>query len=335
MDWNGLSLATNYALEAGYTSSDTTAFARILRYVNEAQTDICAKYKWPFLNIKLERVLTSGDEIVSIAPPKPSAPSASVVSGGSLEADTTYYIRVTFQIFDETGDNDRRIESVASSSASATTTTTDKTVILTGIGLWTGSSASTPNTVWRNIYVSTDNVNFYYHSTITDNTTTTIGVTSEPTSTEEPPFEGLVDGLSDSVITIESGGSALRQVTKEWIQRQDPGRNQTGRPNCFAVLDRKTIMLHPKPDSAYTITYYVKRLPSAIFANNTRPLQIPRFLQPAIDDYVAWKDFKHEDTAGKQSMRANYEATLADLWLRHGSGNEPTNIINGGIIEWF
>lgn len=335
MNWNGLSLATNFALEAGYTSSDTTAFARILRFLNEGQTDICARYKWPFLEVKLERVLTVGDEIVSLSPPKPSAGSAAASSGGSLEADTTYYFRATFQIFDETGLTNRRIESVASSSMSATTTSANKTIDLTGLGLWAGSTSSTPNDVWRNIYISTDNVNFYYHSTITDNTTTSTSISTVSTSTEEPPSDDLVDGLSDSVITLESNGSALKKVTKEWIQRQDPSRNQSGQPHYFAVIDSKTVMLYPKPDAAYTITYYVKRFPSEIFANNTRPLQIPRFLQPALDDYVAWKDYKHEDTAGKQSMRDNYENTLANLWMRHGAQNEPVGIINGGLIEWF
>lgn len=325
--WNGSALRTRYSQKYGF--SDTTSLARVLEWLNEGQEDICDSRNWPFLKIKIKKQIISGNHEIDISPQIPSAASAAVASGGTLTADQAYYIKTTFLLFAESGKEEDSIESEPSDSVSATPTGANLSINLTAIDLYDDANSELPTTIHRRIYLSTDNVSFYLYSTLTNNTATTASITAATSSTIEPPEESLVHVLASESPQIEASGIKLCEESLNNITDQDPGFTSTGVPRYYARVGQTKILLYPKPTSTYTLTYWVFKKPSRIFAETTRKLQIPSYLKNAMDAYVTWKGHEHKDQDGQESKYDNFEALADKEWAKHGR----TNTKSGKVRE--
>jgi hypothetical protein len=293
--WNGSTLQTNLSRDAGFT--DSTSLARTLRFLNEVQRDI-GSINWPNLKFKMKKQVSASEQEVDISPQIPSAPTVIISAGGSLTADSECLVKITFVLFDEAGQEYSSIESEPSTSSSSVTPTgSDLTLSLSAIDTYDGSTSVKPATIHRRIYLKQGSGDYKLAKTLTDNTTTTTTITSNPSSTVEPPETSMVQNMADEDPIIELSGRILTQVKLEEILQYDPNLSRSSNtPVQYARISPTKIILYPKPSAAFTLSYWVFRRPSRIFAETDRAIQISPDLETLLQVGVAWKwDFYKRD----------------------------------------
>jgi hypothetical protein len=291
-----------------YGLTDTASQARFLMWMNEIQNDIADSYKWPFLKFKMKKLVEAGEQEIDISPDIPAAPLAVIAAGGTLTTSSVYKVKITFVIFDESGKEYASIESEPSvESSSCTATLVNATIALTSIPLFSGTSTVKPNNIYRRIYLSKDGGAYYLYSTITDNSTTTANITADTSSTIEPPEFSLVSLMSSEDPLIVGSSVSLSPASLDEIQKGDPGNASSGTPRYYARTSETKIYLYPKPSTNITITYWVYRIPSRIFNEATRALQINQALKSAFDQGVTWKSYKYRQDANEFAARQLYE----------------------------
>ena len=295
-----------------YGLDDTTSQARVLEWINEVLLDISHEHPWDFLKFRLKKSVSSGEQWVDLSPQIPAAPSAAIAAGGSLTDGSTYAVKVTFLLFTDSGA--REFDSIESQPSAASSTVTgtaaNKTINLTAIPTYTDAAAHAPTTIHRRVYLSKDSGAFILSSTITDNTTTTLSITSESSSVIEPPEFPMVDRMAAEDIFLITQGYQLRKTTKDEILKQDPGLSSTGTPTHYARDGRKAF-LWPRPSATLTISYFVIKRPSYIFNDSSRVVQLEPFLKPALDAGVVWKGYEYKDQDGQESKRSNYDDAIS------------------------
>jgi hypothetical protein len=303
--WNGESLRDEFSRKDGFR--DSVAKARTLAWINDIQKDIASSHKWDFLRFKVKKQVVSGDQEISIAPQIPTKPTVATASGGSLADNTAYRVRVTFVLFDESG---REIDSLESEPCDPTTAVTTATpnlsLSLTNIDLYDGVSTVKPVTIHRRIYLKTGTGPYYLAKTIEDNTTTTTTIDTPTSSVIEPPEYSLVACMSGDPV-VEGSGIFLSENALDDILKYDPGLTSTGTPYYYARVTDDKIMLYPKPSSTYTLSYWVYRVPSRIFADTDRPIQLHPSLKEVLDAGVTWKSYEYKDQDGQESKKLNYQ----------------------------
>lgn len=302
--WNGLSLQNEFVRKYGFR--DTAAKARILAWINDIQKDIASSHKWAHLRFKMKKQVVLGDQEISIAPQIPSKPTITIGAGGSLTIDTVYKIKTTFVLFDESGREVDSLESEPSeASASQTSSTGNQTLTVTNLDVYDGVSTVKPIVIHRRIYLKAGSNPYYLAKTIEDNTTVTTTITADTSSTIEPPDYALVSCMSGDPI-IEGSGNWLTENALDDILKYDPGLTSTGTPYYYARVTDDKIMLYPRPSSTYTLSYWVYRVPSRIFADEDRPIQLHPALKEVLDAGVTWKGYEDKDQDGQESKKANY-----------------------------
>ncbi|MGE3608009.1 MAG: hypothetical protein AB7I27_00375 [Bacteriovoracaceae bacterium] len=304
--WNGNALLTRFVQKYGL--SDTTSTARVLEWMNEIQEDICTDYNWPFLKFKMKKQITSSDQEIDISPQIPSAPSVALAAGGSLTTDTACYVKVTFVIFDEAQKEFSSIESEASAASSvATPTGSNLKLSLTNIDTFDGSTSVKPTVIHRRVYLKQGSGNYYLAATIEDNTTTTLEISTNPTSTIEPPEYSLVANLSGEDPVIEGSNIRLYESKLNDLIAYDPALSTSGTPQYYVRTSPRRILIYPKPSSTITISYWVYRKPSRIFSDTDRVLQLDPSFKPLLDAGVTWKGYEYKDSDGQEGKLSNYE----------------------------
>lgn len=304
-NWNGLALQTKYVRKYGFR--DDAAKARILAWINDIQKDISSSHKWPFLRFKMKKQVVLGDQEISIAPQIPSIPTIALNTGGSLTVDTIFKVKVTFVLFDESG---REVESLESepcdASSSVTTSSGNQTIDVSGIDLYDGVSTVKPVTIHRRIYLKEGTGPYYLAATLTDNTTTIVSISAVTSSIYEPPEYALVSCMSGDPI-VENSEISLSENSLDEILKYDPGLTSTGTPYYYARVTDDKIMLYPRPSSTYTLSYWVYRIPSRIFADTDRPIQLQAALEEVLEAGVVWKSYEDKDQDGQESKKENYK----------------------------
>lgn len=287
--WNGETLRDNYCRENGFT--DDTSKARTLRYLNEIQKDIASGFDWPNLKFKLKKEIASGGQEVDVSPQVPSAPTLALLAGGTLTAASACLVKVTFVLFDEASEDYQSIESYPSAASNSVTPTdgVDQSLTITGIDTYDGSTSVKPTTIHRRIYLKQGTGDYVLAKTIEDNTTTTTTITANPSSTVEPPEFSMVDHLADEDPIIEASGRFLTQEKLDEILKWDPNLTATGTPEYYARISPTKIFLYPRPSAALTLSYWVYRRPSRIFADATRVIQLDPSLEILLNTGVNWK----------------------------------------------
>lgn len=303
--WNGLSIQDEFSRKYGFR--DSAGKARVLSWINDIQKDISSSHKWPFLRFKMKKQVVLGDQEISIAPQIPSKPTVALTAGGSLTDATVYKVKVTFVLFDESGREIDSLESEPSNASdSVTTTTGNQTITLTDLDLYDGASTVKPTTIHRRIYLKLGTGNYLLAKTIEDNTTVTTTITADTASVIQPPEYCLVSCMSGDPI-IEGSGNWLTENALDDILKYDPGLTSTGTPYYYARVTDEKIMLYPRPSSTYTLSYWVYRIPSRVFADSDRPIQLHPALKEVLDAGVVWKGYEDKDQDGQESKRSNYE----------------------------
>ena len=302
--WSGESLQNEFVRKYGFR--DNAAKARVLSWINDIQKDIASSHKWPFLRFKMKKQVVSGDQEISIAPQIPTKATVATASGGSLTDNTAFRVKVTFVLFDESGREVESLESEPSTaSTSVTTATPNLSLSLTDIDLYDGTATVKPTVIHRRVYLKEGNGSYFLHTTIEDNTTTTLTVTSASNSLIEPPEYALVSCMSGDPI-IEGSGNCLSENSLDDILKYDPGLTSTGTPYYYARTTDDKIFIYPRPSSTYTLSYWVYRIPSRIFADGDRAIQLHPSLKEVLDAGVVWKGYEDKDQDGQESKRNNY-----------------------------
>lgn len=309
MGWNGADLVSDFSSELGDTS---TAFKlKVLKWINEGFRDISTSHQWPFLRKKGQ--FPALGESSSLVPSQPSAPSVAISTGGSLTENSVYKVLVTFY------EGVAEVESIAGAeSASVTATASDKTIDLTSIPVSTH-----PLVTARRVYLSKDGASFFLHSTIANNTATTLSISTETTSVVTPPDQNYIFQI-DGDLYIE-GDRMLEGYSLQRLRFETNGTSADGTPSVWASIDQETITLYPQPTTSTTVSFYYFKLPAQVFDSATSIPQVPAWMYEAIHDYVIWRGYQYRDRSGQESKRSNYDTALRTQISRKGLDKKKFN----------
>lgn len=311
MGWNGADLVNEFSAELSDTS---TAFkARVVNWINQGLYDIATSHTWPFLRVRGQSILTANLDTHILGLRQPSAPSIATANGGSLTADTTYSVLVTF--YESVAD----VESIAGvASSSVTPTGSVLSLDVTSVPVSTN-----PLVTARKIYVSKGGAAYYYHSTIANNTSTTTTISTNTTSTVTPPDSDpiyLLDGELYIEGTQVMQGYALQRLRFETNAQV----TNNGTPNNWALVSQNTVAVYPRPSSDTTVTYYYYKIPAPVANMSTSVPQLPAWMYEALHDYVIWRGYQYRDRAGQESKRSNYDIALRTQISRKGLGQKKS-----------
>lgn len=304
-DWDGASLQTEFSLVTLMRS--TAEKATLLAWMNEVQLDIARRFDWPFLRYKGKKLLTVSTEQQNLVEAGPGAATAAIASGGSLVASTNYKIVVTF--VDSNG-----LETVRGTESSAVTAdASNKTISLSSIPV----SSETLVTA-RRIYVSKDDDGggtygaYLFDQEISDNTTTTATITSETTSTIEPPDYNSIMKLDGDPFFEATLTNKLVWKSPDYMRSLEPQAWTDGTPTFWSEMGSDRVILNPRPSSAVDLSFYYFQRPKRIYAESyyNRTLDLPPDLKPLLRAGVIKLAYEYSDRAGVESKIANYEELM-------------------------
>lgn len=305
MAWNGEYLTDKFLRKYGFRDSNSRA--RVLDWINIIQKDIASYHAWPFLKIKLKKKLSAGSQEIDLSPMIPGKPTVALISGGNLTDATTIRVKVTFLIFDESGRELGSVESEPSEASEAVTTANpNKSIRVSGLSLFDGVTTVKPTTIHRRIYLKVGSNPYYLAATVENNVDTQVDISSDPSTVYEPPSSSMVAFLSVEDPIIESSGIALYLNTHDDILKYDPNLSNGGTPQYYARLDNKKILVYPKVSEEITLSYWVIKVPSEIFYDEDRPIQLDQSFHELLEAGVTWKMYEDKDQDGQESKKANY-----------------------------
>jgi len=300
--WNGLDLQTELSTTLGDTS--TSFKALVLQWMNDIQDDICTRYQWPFLSVQGEKTLVQSAEVQELNIAKPSTAATNTLSAsGALAEGSSYAFAVTFY-----RDVDGFETPAGTSSSSVTTTSGFLTASLSGIPISTESSVT-----GRKIYVSKDSADLVYIATIADNTTTTLDITSDTTSTVEPPdYVGIRALIGDPYLLDPK--RQLIHKTEDELRFQYPGDFATGSPQFYANRDYNQIVVYPAPsDATTTMKFSYIKFPSRLYAESTSVPTMPIFFKRVFKKGVLALGYEYRERSLASQTQADYETLLSQM----------------------
>ena len=315
-DWNGLDLQSELSELLGDTS--TTFKARVLKWLNDTQSDICNRHDWIFLTENAEKILQSGVEHQSIVTAAPGAASVAVSTGGSLTEGSSYKIYVTFV-------ESNGLETMAGvGSASVTATATDKQIDITSIPV-----SVEPLVTSRKIYLQKDGGLIYFSQEIVDNVTTVATVSSETTSLVEAPDYCAVKEINGNP-RIETS-SQLEYLPIDQMRLRYQGTFSTGTPQYWAPLSDNKALFFPIPSSALTLKYYFQKRPSRIYASSDSQPTLPIEFKAVLKAGVIAFGYEYRDRNGQESKRAIYESLLekamTELYSKYRGRSQVRDVV--------
>lgn len=316
-DWNGLDLQTEFSEQLSDTS---TAFkTKVLSWINSIQNDIVSRHDWDFMLVKGKKVLTVGSENQDVSLGKPSAATVAAASGGSLTADSTYNVIVTF--FEGT----TNVESIAgTTSADVTPTGANLTISVSAI-----PTSADPLVTARKIYIIKDGGAALFSQTISDNTTTTASITADSTSLLEPPdYSHIRKFKGDPFI---EGKRILTFTPIEQMRLLHQGTWSNGTPTKWSVENQtnlsNNILMYSPPSAADTLSFNYYRRPNRIFAVNTSQPNIPPELKEALEAGVIWRGYRYRDRDGERVKKLDYEDALAEAISKYGTSVDAQEVV--------
>jgi len=299
--WNGKALLDRLLDELWSSSSDSAMKTRVINWVNEIQDDLISELPLDYFKIKLKKLLPTEQEFIDLGVQIPGASTATIATGGALTEDSKYKVYTTFVVYDD--DSKKYIESVESpASNEVTVTATNKTINITAIPTFSGSAVN-PQTIHRRVYLSKDDSEPFLVQDIEDNTTLTLSIVAEATSTVTPPSDSEIDQLSSDSMYFNSANWPLERQDSNTIRRYDPKSGSTGSSALFDYYGTQGIHLYPKLSAAATedektLLYTSYRRPHEIFYDITRDIDLPIVFKNALVAGVIWKGYDFRDRSG-------------------------------------
>lgn len=308
--WNGLDLQSEFSTDLSDTSISFKA--KVLTWINDIQTDICARYEWPFMRVKGKKILTASVEQHDLTLGQPTAPTIALSSGGSLTEDSVYTVLITFY------ESISKIESIAGvASSSVTATAANATIDVSVIPVSSDSLVTA-----RKVYLVKDSGEPLLVETISDNTTTTSTITSDTSSTIEAPDYSYFDKLSGEPFFESTSSRYLNYQPIDQLRLLFQGTWASGTPQFWSDIAEESIVLYPVPSTALTLSYYYFKMPTKIFAEATSKPTIPAWLKPVLKAGVLAMGYEHRDRAGAQIKMQNYETLIRIMISKHGKNKK-------------
>lgn len=297
--WNGESLVDELSSLLGDTS--TVFKSRVLGWANDVIFDISARHDWGCHNVKGKKILEIGEERQSLEVSAPTAPSAALATGGTLNPTKAYSFLITF--VQENG-----IESVAGAESMALTATTDnKTIELEDI-----PTSQESLVCKRNVYMKIDSGEFYFHSQIDDNISTTLTITEEADSLIEPPDYSAVRKLDGAPFFEESPSNRLVYKGMDQLRMLIEGHWSQGNPEYFNAIKENEIAVYPVPSNSYELSFNYLRNPFKLYNDPNSQPDLPVSLKPLVKAGVIALGYEFRDRDGQEGKRNAYEAMLVD-----------------------
>lgn len=296
MGWNGQDLVTDLS---SLLCDQTAGFkSKVEGWLNDVEREICMAHTWSFLRLKGYKVMTVDQEEQSLIISAPSAPSVAVAAGGSLTADTSYYVKVAF--YDPTNKN----EKTSAASSVAITTTVNKTINVTSIPLSTESLFTQ-----RRIYLKKGTGKYYLYSTIANNTTTTLSITADTTSLIQPTDFDYFRQIDGNPFYENSTGQLVYYPIQQ-IRLYADGQITSGTPEAWGDLDVGKILMYPRPNATTALSFYYFKVPRGIYNDPESIPTIPISMKEVLEAGVEYKGFKFKDKAGAIEKKNVYDALL-------------------------
>lgn len=304
--WNGESLVNELSALLGDTS---TAFkAKTLGWLNDVIFDISSRHDWGHHLVKGKKIVEADIEIHDLEVEAPEACEIELAAGGSLAEGSSYSVLLTYV-------QDNGVETIAGEeSNSATANSSQLSIALSNI-----PTSSESLVTKRNVYLKKDDGDYYFHSQIDDNFSTTLTIDSDTDSTIEPPDYGAIRRLKGSPFFEESTNSAYLEYRDiDQLRMITQGDFETGEPEYFGPVEYNSIALYPIPSTDMEISFNYYRNPFKLYNSPTSQPDIPIYLKPALKAGVIALGFEYRDRSGQEVKRANYEAALIDAIRRGG-----------------
>ena len=287
---------------------DTTAAfkAKVLVWMNDVENEISIAHTWAFLRSRGSKSLTASQEIQKLTFDTPTAPTAVLANGGSLTETATYQVKVAF--FDSVYD----VESLPSSATAVlTTTSVAKQINLTNIPISSDQSCNA-----RRIYLSKNGAAFYLYSTISNNTATTLSITTDTSSYVVPETDSFINKIDGSPFLSTSNGW-MRYLPQAQYQYFYATQQSSGLPDTWSDLTIDKISVYPRPSSSVVLNFNYFKKPRGLFIGGETT--IPKILKDVFEAGVEYKGYKYRDRDGYISKKQVYDALLKKAIQDYGS----------------
>lgn len=297
--WNGESLVDELSALLGDTS--TTFKTRVLGWANDVIFDIATRHDWGYHLVKGKKIIALGEETHNLEINPPAAPTASLVSGGTLTRGSSYSVLLTFV-------QSSGVESVSGEKSAVLTTTVDSQ------GIYLEDLPTSPESMVtsRNVYLKKDDGKFYFHSRIDDNFSTTLTIFSEADSPIQPPDYESIRRIKGAPFFESSPSVYLKYKDEDQLRALVRGQWKKGVPEYFSPVDGNTLVTYPAPsyDMEISLNYY--RYPKKLYYTADSQPDLPINLKPVLKAGIVALGYEYRDRAGQEMKRANYENSLVD-----------------------
>lgn len=303
--WNGESLVTELSAALGDTS---TAFqARVLGWLNDTIFDISSRHDWALHLTKGKKLLSAETEVHSLEIEAPEAPEVALAAGGSLTSGSTYYVRLTYA-------QANGVETLAGEESDAVTPSgANLSIELTEIPTSPESLVTE-----RRIYLKKDSGDYVYHSTLEDNFTTNVTISTDTSSTIEPPDFESVRKLKGAPFFETGPNNYLDYKDIDQLRLTNQGAFTTGTPRYFATIDTNSLVVFPLPAEELELSFNYYRYPFKLYNSADSQPDLPIYLKPALKAGVIALGYEFRDRDGQEMKRANYENALHDAISQTG-----------------
>ena len=309
-NWNGLSLQSEYATELGDTSA---AFkSKVTDWINDGLFDISTRHNWPFMRVEGQKLFTAEAEEQSLLATSPGAPTVAASGSGNTLTASTYQVAIAFL------STTLGIETSLGTVSANVVVASGEQVDVTSIPVSSDADIDRRRVYFRD---DTNAGDWYLHSEITDNTTTTATIAADATggsTTRRPPSWDYLKEIDGSPWFKSTSQRVLSNQSLQEIWRRESGNIPSGTVSFWGAVTKDKILVSPDPSAAITASFYFFKNPERVFADRTHTPQFPYNMKAALDEYVKWRGMRYRDRQGVATQLQIYDATITRLIKDYG-----------------